>query len=306
MAVGRAIDVHDLTSCGYVVPRGPEHLGTLRESTHLVDDPEALRRRMAEDGYLYLRDYLDREQALQARWAITASLAAEGHLDPAFPAMAGMPRDGAHVGLRPGLARHAELQELLYSGAMLAFYRTFLGGPIRHYDFTWLRVVGPGRATPPHCDIVFMGRGTRRVFTSWTPLGDVPLPVGGLMILEGSHRLEHIQRTYGQKDVDRYCANRADADEWISGAKRWGGWLARNPVLLRERLGGRWLTADFRIGDVLVFGMDTIHASLDNQTSSLRISCDARYQLASEPVDERWVGEHPVGHTSAGKRGRIC
>ncbi len=92
----------------------------------------------------------------------------------------------------------------------------------------------------------------------------------------------------------------------VSGEKRWGGWLAQNPVKLRDRLGGRWLTGDFRAGDVLIFGMDTIHASLDNQTDALRLSCDSRYQLASEPADPRWVGENPVGHTSAGKQGRIC
>jgi len=28
----------------------------------------------------------------------------------------------------------------------------------------------------------------------------------------------------------------------------------------------------------------------------LRISTDTRYQLASEPADERWSGEEPIGH----------
>ena len=31
-----------------------------------------------------------------------------------------------------------------------------------------------------------------------------------------------------------------------------------------------------------------------------------RYQRASEPIDERWVGANPPGHALAGKRGRIC
>ena len=53
--------------------------------------------------------------------------------------------------------------------------------------------------------------------------------------------------------------------------------------------------------------MFLVHASLDNRTPNLlRISSDARYQRASEPIDERWVGLNPPGHTSAGKRGRIC
>ncbi len=295
-----------LRSCGFELPTDAARLGELRRSSELLGQPVALRARMAEDGYLFLPGYLHRDEVLDARLAILVRLAEEDRLDGFSPLMDAIPGKAGHVGLRPDLAKCEELQRLLYAGPMLDLYQQFLGGPVLHFDFTWLRVVGPGRATQPHCDIVFMGRGTRRLYTSWTPLGDISTQMGGLMVLEGSHRLDRIHETYGQKDVDRYCSNRADADAWVSGEKRWGGWLAQNPVKLRDRLGGRWLTGDFRAGDVLIFGMDTIHASLDNQTDALRLSCDSRYQLASEPADPRWVGENPVGHTSAGKQGRIC
>ena len=33
---------------------------------------------------------------------------------------------------------------------------------------------------------------------------------------------------------------------------------------------------------------------------------EMRYQRASEPIDERWIGVNPPGHSSAGKRGRTC
>ena len=53
--------------------------------------------------------------------------------------------------------------------------------------------------------------------------------------------------------------------------------------------------------------MFLVHASLDNQTENrLRISSDSRYQRASEPIDERWVGANPPGHGPNGKRGLIC
>ena len=75
---------------------------------------------------------------------------------------------------------------------------------------------------------------------------------------------------------------------------------------LRNDLGGRWLTAEkYEAGDVLIFGMFTVHESLDNATDRIRLSTDTRYQLASEPIDERWVGAVP-GHSEAGKRGKIC
>jgi hypothetical protein len=52
--------------------------------------------------------------------------------------------------------------------------------------------------------------------------------------------------------------------------------------------------------------MRTIHASLDNQSNRVRLSVDTRYQLASEPVDERFVAENPVPYAVNFKKGRVC
>ena len=144
------------------------------------------------------------------------------------------------------------------------------------------------------------------MYTAWTPLGDISLELGGLMILERSHTIARLRETYLQQDVDAYCVNYPTAEQYVSGQKRWGGYLSTNPVKLQQRFGGRWLTTAFRAGDLLVFGMFSIHCSLDNQSDRIRLSSDSRYQLASEPADERWIGENPPGHSSAGKRGRIC
>ena len=76
--------------------------------------------------------------------------------------------------------------------------------------------------------------------------------------------------------------------------------------MLRRKFGGRWLTTEYAAGDFLTFGMFLVHASLDNRTPNrLRLSSDSRYQRASEPVDDRWVGPRPPGHGTAGKRGRV-
>ena len=73
-------------------------------------------------------------------------------------------------------------------------------------------------------------------------------------------------------------------------------------ITTREELGGRWLSTEFKMGDVLIFSIYTIHASTDNISENLRFSCDSRYQLASEPVDERWVGPNPIRHQVQGFR----
>jgi hypothetical protein len=300
-----------MMSGGYHLDTSEAAFGELRESSYLAGDGAALRTRLEEDGYLFLRGYFRREDVLAARAEIVARMAKEGVWAPGTDPMDAIINPAEVSNFRPDLTQGNEpLMRLLYSGAMMDFYRDIFAEPVRHYDFTWLRSMGPGHGSLPHCDVVYMGRGTRsKLLTAWVPLGDAPLRLGGLMILEGSHRQHERLRPYLERDVDTYCTNGRHAPEIEAGKKawEWNGCLSRNPASLREKLGGRWLTTDFEAGDLLTFSMHTVHASLDNQSGDrIRFSSDSRYQPASLPADERWVGENPVAHGLAGKRGRIC
>lgn len=300
-----------LSSLGQPLDTSPEAFGELRDSSNFAKDPVALRERMREDGYVFLRGYLDRDLVLEAREEITNRLSGLGLLDPSHPAIEGIGKPGAGgASFEAMTAGNEPLKKLLYTGRMMELYNRLLGGPVRHYDFTWFRAMPGGcSGTYPHCDVVYMSRGTLNLYTAWTPIGDVPLEVGGLMILEDSHRKADKLRNYLSRDVDVYCTNHPDAADIESGKKLWQDWdgrLSSNPVTLREKLGGRWLTTEFEAGDVLTFGMATVHASLDNHSNRYRLSSDSRYQLASEPADHRWIGENPIGHGAAGKRGKIC
>lgn len=295
-----------LTSLGHELDRNPAAFGCLKNSSDILDQPELLRHRMDIEGYLYLPGLLKPETVWQARQEICNQLVAEGALDLSYPALDTVAKPELLMQFRPDLVTSSPtLKHLLYSGSMMDFYRQFLGGEVRHFDYTWLRAVAPGLGTYPHCDNVYMGRGTSQLYTSWTPLGDVSWAMGGLMILENSHQIAVIKNRYGQMDVDSYAIDRKTAALYASGEKVWSGALTRNPVSLRRRYGGRWLTNEFKAGDVLLFGMFTVHASLDNHSRQIRLSADSRYQLASEPADERWVGEKPIGHSVAAKRGRL-
>lgn len=299
-----------LSCLGQPLDVSPAAFGELRRSDDIVRDGDALRQRMQEDGYLFLPGLLDRDEVMAVRGHITDRLAELGALDPNQPKLDAGYAPGGKLKSSHDLSQNNPLLDrLLYAGPMMEHYGRLLGGAVRHFDFTWFRAVGPGQGTYPHCDIVYMGRGTFNLFTSWTPIGDVPISLGGLMMLEGSHRQHDKLRSYLSKDVDEFCTNYPDADAIQSGEKIWQDWdgrLSSNPVTLREKLGGRWLTTDFKAGDVLCFGMGTVHASLDNHSSRIRLSSDSRYQLASEPCDERWTGPNPVGHGVAGKKGKIC
>ena len=296
-----------LTSFNHALDLSPDRFGFLRDSTDLADETAALRQRLTDDGYIFLRDHLIRDEVMEARRYILQRLADEHKLDPNYPLMDGVVATGADLWFEPRLAQkeNLPLRKVLYraDGPMMQTFRALLGGPVRHYDYTWLRALSTGHGTPPHCDIVYMGRGTKNLYTAWTPLGDTPLEMGGLMVLEDSLKLDRLRDTYCQRDVDTYCTNRPPREK---RAADFNGALSRNPNHLRNTLGGRWLTSNYNAGDVVIFSTFLVHGGLDNQTNRLRLSSDSRYQLASEPADERWIGDNPSNHTNRSKRGRVC
>jgi hypothetical protein len=296
-------------SYGHALDMDDDKFGLLRDSSDAATDFPELRRRFASDGYLYMKGYLEREKVLAARAGLTSRLAAAGTLDPAYPAMDAIVKKDAGYIFQPDLTTGNEpVQKLLYSGRLTDFYRQFYGEDIRHYDFTWLRAIGPGKGTNPHCDLPYMGRGTHKHMTCWLPYGDVTFDLGGLMILEGSFKRMDLLEKYVYRDVDSYCENKAaEVAKVKEGKWAFTGTLSHNPPAVRNKFGGRWLTAEYQAGDFLTFGMFTVHASLDNRTENrLRISSDTRYQRASEPIDERWIGVNPPAHGPNGKRGLLC
>ena len=314
----------DLTFQGEEIDSSPDVLGPLRESSDAVKDRDELWRRCDEDGYLFLPGHLDREQVMAGRESILERVASVDELNRRFPSTDGIVRPGTTVAYASDITRNnPAVDRVLHDGPMIEFYEFFLGGPVRYFDFTWFRAKtsATGTATQPHCDMVYMGRGTKQLYTSWTPFGDIPVKMGGLMLLERSHKNRDFVEGYGQTDVDAYCRN-GEADELVRQALeedrdltaeeqeriRWNssGAYSVNAIEVRREFGSRWLTADYRMGDLLVFCMHMMHASHDNQTDELRLSTDTRYQLASEPVDERWMGDEPAGHSIRAKRGMIC
>jgi len=269
-----------------------------------------MRDRMAADGYVYLREFWPRTEIQAVRNSITGQLARLGFLAPGAPPDEARGIPGKEVGRAMGNPLDQgdpRLRALLFGPRIIGFFEKFLGGPVRHFDMIWFRTKGTGLGSPIHCDLVYMGRGTHNLYTAWVPLGDVPLDLGGLIVLEGSHRQTEQLRSYLSRDVDTYCTNQNDAAEYASGRKWWDGTLSKNAVAIQLSLGGRWLTSpEFRLGDLMIFNMTLVHGSLDNRTDRIRLSTDTRYQLAAEPADERWVGEKPAGHATAMRRGRVC
>ena len=264
---------------------GGEHLVPLRESTDIMDDPDALRDRLETDGYLFLKAFHDPAAVRRARTDILEHMDDAGLLDPDSPREAGTIHpeyfdDGFDM-TAASWTHYPHLHDLVHGDTSMDFFASFLNDRPLAYDFKWGRAKATGGFTGFHVDRIFMGRGTDELYTVWRPIGDCPLEMGPLVICPGSHTHEELRETYAQLDVDR------DVVE---------GMFSEDPFDVIDTVGGPLATAPFEAGDVLIFGPYLLHGSLNNETDRFRISIDTRYQSVSEPVDGRWVGQEPIGH----------
>jgi hypothetical protein len=55
-------------------------------------------------------------------------------------------------------------------------------------------------------------------------------------------------------------------------------------------MGGRWLVADYEVGDMVVHSPNPIHAASMNvePRGRMRLSADIRFRRVADPIDARW------------------
>ncbi|MDA1050496.1 MAG: phytanoyl-CoA dioxygenase family protein [Planctomycetota bacterium] len=269
-------------------------LGELNETRWSAESGNQMRGRLAEDGYLLLRSVIGLDDVSAARQEVFERLVEVDEIKP--PAI---------DGIATGTSRRAELVEDLgdfwqsvsegprlrgvsHGTRIESVMTAIFGEPARAHDYMFLRPSVVGRATRLHYDLPFFGRGSQRVLTVWTALGDVPVCDGSLVIVEGSHRFDDLIEPIRQID---YQSKDSPQVQMMDDAVEFS----------RQRQ-TRLLTADFRAGDLIVFTMTTLHGTLDNHSSigRARLSCDVRWQPAADPIDPRYIGPNPAGTTGAG------
>ena len=248
----------------------------LRDSSALRDDPTALRARLAEDGYLFIRGFHPREDAERAANFTLAAIADRGGLAPGTPTAQG--RVGPDNRNFPffrvlDVSHDRHILNVVDSHTTFDFYARMFGKPALTFDKRWLRCMATGGHNHFHYDNVYVGRGTPNRLTMWSALTDTDLDEGPLVICLGSHRHERLIATYGQTDMDR------DLTEAV---------FSSDPRELVDDFGFTLGTAHFEPGDAIIFGMFMMHSSAPNLSDRYRISIDTRYQPADEEKDERF------------------
>ena len=240
----------------------------LRDSSGVVGDGDELRRRVVDDGYLFLPGLLDAGTVRRVRAEVLERLAAHGWLREGAPAEEArpseQPRIHPHEGWWDGYRAILSLESfnrLAHDEALTSVMRRIVGDdllvmPIKIARVTWPDTNYP---TPPHQDFFFL-RGTPDALTAWVPLGDCPRDLGGLRILPGSHH-EGFRAVRAAPGAGSITVDVDDDDP-------------------------RWTAPyDFRGGDVLVFHALTVHRAPENAGDRLRLSADYRYQSAADPLN---------------------
>jgi hypothetical protein len=232
-------------------------LGELVESNDLVGDWKALRDRLRRDGYIFVRGLIDPRLVDQAHRQALAALVAAGWCDATSrPTGPVHPHEWTEPGYR-GFALAEAVNRLVYEPGPQRLMGDLLGAGAFAYPVKVPRAVYPDALDPRHKgrfvhqDYRVMGK--QDLFTMWLPLEDIPPELGGLAVLPGSSRLG-----------------------WSRPARLQPG----APV---------WATTSYRPGDALVFHCLTWHAALPNRTDHLRLSMDARWQLAADPAPSRLI-----------------
>ena len=160
------------------------------DSASLLDSPTALRARLAEDGYLYLKGVVDKDAIMAARQEVFERLVKVGEIrEPAIDGIA--TGDSRRKELEPDLgafwrsiSEGRKLRAASNGRDMQRIMSLIFGEPARNQDYIFLRAGALGRATGLHFDYPFFTRAHDKVNTVWMPIGDVPVEDGPVVVVE--------------------------------------------------------------------------------------------------------------------------
>jgi len=249
------------------------------DSTPLLAHPEKLRQRAEQDGYLFFRQAIPKEPIAELRRQILAICERHGWVIPGtdgccdLDAVNRLPKEDLTMHIPPAVYAEVQKLELFHRlphhPRLIAIYEAIFGEPVLSHPRCIARVVLPHHEvspTPPHQDFIHI-QGTRKFWTCWFPLGDCPIDLGGLAVLKGSHR---------------------------------GGIRSHPEALGLGQLGAdicsselTWVGGKFESGDILTFPCMTVHKAWKNEhPDQIRLSCDNRYQAASQPIEHKSLRSH--------------
>jgi hypothetical protein len=236
----------------------------LRDSKDLFGDYQALRQRIATDGYVFMRGLLDPDTIRAIGRAGLSHLQEAGWTEPGPDPVTAKPLAPVRAERMlqalgdPGYRRilaDPSFASVPFVTPLAQVMAQILGPNGICYPMRLPRIVYPAHLVPhqPGNTVHKDYRAVQDMFTCWVPLGSVSQSLGGLAVEPGSQRTSRV----------RYRA--------------------------LNRLERGWKTTDYEPGDVLVFHCLTTHAALPNREDRMRFSAEYRWQLSDQPAPRRVV-----------------
>ena len=263
----------------------PTELKELRVSNDAMHDPEELRRRLDEEGYVFFKRLQDPDKLRDLRREMFTVIQQGGWLVAGTDPLDGIANVAAQC--TEGDLGYTDVYHKVY--ALESFHRsahwpevmtmmeTLMGRPVMAQPQKVARIWFPKyteHTTPIHQDFVHF-QGSFDNLTCWAPVGDCPIELGGLAVLPGSHKVNQV--------LDHHFSLGAgglyvDTDQ---------------DAKTHKELDVAWHSTDYEMGDSLIFPALTVHKALPNYTEDrLRVSLDNRYQAIGDPIAEHMLQPH--------------
>jgi ectoine hydroxylase-related dioxygenase (phytanoyl-CoA dioxygenase family) len=246
-------------------------LQPLTDSASLLADTEALRQRMARDGYLFLSALVPKADIAAVYADIAAICRKHGWMDGDGNAIGEINVEGSE-GWKPiydDVQRLESFHGLAHHPQIVGAIEALVQEQVLVHPRNIARITYPNAehfTTPAHQDFVHI-QGTPVTYTVWLPLTDCPIGLGGLTLLAGSHKLGILP----------------------ARAALGAGGLGIDT----SKLDYSWHAGDMAAGDILIFHSFTVHKALPNLSGNrFRISTDTRYQGVSQPIVEDGLLPH--------------
>ncbi|MCB2077846.1 MAG: phytanoyl-CoA dioxygenase family protein [Novosphingobium sp.] len=234
----------------------------LTDSTPLLGDGDALRKRWEEDGTLYFKGVIDRDLMKWAEQHYREALAAEDLIDlkDEAPVWTGKHSDTWRPCDAIGTTVwHEVIKQEKLNGILHELFEA---------DAAWLPIAAHRSAFPSgplkEDEDIFAGQHQDAFYNEgmnsticWMPVRDVEdMDCGTFALAPGTHKMG----TLHSKDLKNY--------------KIPDGTIPRD----------MWRSTAYRVGDVVIFRDDTAHAALPNLSNEFRLSLDIRVNSSKAPL----------------------